>query len=308
VTLHQLRIFKSVSKYLNITRAAAGLHVSQPSISQQLKLLEDEFKIKLYEKVGQGVRLTDAGVQFIRKVEPILFHVDELEQHFKANRDAELEPTLAIGASYAISESLLPRALQSFRETHPRVHVHIHVDRSAVIEAAVLNEEVEVGLFYNPSNHLSLNYDYLGADNVLFVASKADPLITHDEITPDQLRALPIVVQKPRAKGDMPTKILDYLHEHGFSPNIVMQCDSINSVRAAVAGGAGIGFMIESTTRTHPDDLRLITVKGFKTFAFEACVVRHRDKVLSAPAQAFCELARDLGMPQLKQPIEPRLM
>ena len=60
MTLHQLRIFKSVSKYLNITRAAAALHVSQPSISQQLRLLEDEFRIKLYEKVGQGIRLTEA--------------------------------------------------------------------------------------------------------------------------------------------------------------------------------------------------------------------------------------------------------
>ena len=106
----------------------------------------------------------------------------------------------------------------------------------------------------------------------------------------------------------MPTKILDHLREQGFSPNIVMQCDSINSLRAAVAGGAGIGFLIESTAKNQPNDLRLISVKGFETFAFDACVVHHKDTMLSVPAQAFYELVRDLDMPDLKKQIEPPLM
>lgn len=308
MTLHQLRIFKSVAKHLNITRAAAELHVSQPSVSQQLRLLEEEFKVKLYEKVGQGIRLTEAGVQVVRKIEPILFHLDELEQYLQATRKEKPDPTLTVGVSYAISETLLPRALQAFRKIHPQVRIHIHADRSSVIEEAVLNESVEVGLFYNPSNHASLDYHYWGADNVVFVASRSDPLIGTDTITPDQLRALPIVVQKPRAKGDMPNKILDYLREQGFSPNIVMQCDSINSVRAAVAGGAGMGFIIESTARKQPDELKLITVQGFETFAFEACVACHRNRVLSQPAQGFFELVRDLEMPELKRRVEPPLM
>ncbi len=76
MTLHQLRIFICVAKYLKVSRAANELHVSQPAVSQGLRLLEDEFNLKLYSKTNHGIRLTEDGLRFLKNIEPILFRLD----------------------------------------------------------------------------------------------------------------------------------------------------------------------------------------------------------------------------------------
>ena len=109
MTLHQLKIFQVVSQHRNITKASKELRISQPSVFQQVKSLEDSYKTKLYRKIGRGIELTEEGQLFQREVEEILRRVDSLEKKFR------LQPTppagrLMIGASHGPSASLIPSA------------------------------------------------------------------------------------------------------------------------------------------------------------------------------------------------------
>ncbi len=92
MTLHQLRIFDSVARHLNITNAASELHMSQPAVTHQLKLLEQRYGRQFYRKTGQGIALTESGAAFLAAVRPILEEVAKLEKQLEASNryDARL--------------------------------------------------------------------------------------------------------------------------------------------------------------------------------------------------------------------------
>jgi len=80
MTLHQLKVWTVVAKRLSMTKAAAELHIKQPSVTQQVKLLEKEYRVKLYNVNSRGVELTPAGRLFLKYAKKILSHVDNLER------------------------------------------------------------------------------------------------------------------------------------------------------------------------------------------------------------------------------------
>jgi DNA-binding transcriptional LysR family regulator len=89
MTLRQLRIFESVARHLNITRASQELHMSQPAASQQLKLLEQQCETRFVVRTGEGVKLTERGRAFLAVIRPILAQVKNVESTFKIKRVGE---------------------------------------------------------------------------------------------------------------------------------------------------------------------------------------------------------------------------
>jgi len=87
MTLHQLKVWIAVAKRLSMTKAAAELHIKQPSVTQQVKLLEKEYRLKLYEiNFGRGIELTQAGRLFLRYAKKILSQVDNLKKELRSSR------------------------------------------------------------------------------------------------------------------------------------------------------------------------------------------------------------------------------
>ena len=115
MTLHQLKIFQCVGTLLNITKASEILHVSQPSVSQQLKLLEEEFGAKFFARLSQGVELTYEGKQFLEAVKPILSQAELVEKTFKRNPNGNRTVLLRIGGSNNVSADVLPHLLMTFK-------------------------------------------------------------------------------------------------------------------------------------------------------------------------------------------------
>ena len=97
----------------------AVLHISQPSVSQQLKLLEDEFRTKLLVRLNQGVELTSEGREFFDAIRPMLAEADNLEKRFKNSSKANDTAPLIVGGSHNVSVNVLPKLLMAFKERHP---------------------------------------------------------------------------------------------------------------------------------------------------------------------------------------------
>ena len=104
MTLHRLKIFECVVRYLNITKASATLHMSQPSVSQQLKLLEEEFGKKFFTRVSQGVELTAEGKEFFDAIRPMLAEAENLEKVSRVVRK-QTTPCRSSSAGATISPS-----------------------------------------------------------------------------------------------------------------------------------------------------------------------------------------------------------
>src|SRR4030095_3501433 len=99
MTLHQLKIFESVARHLNVTKASQELHISQPAVSQQLKLLEQQCEARFVVRIGQGVELTERGRAFLDAIRPIVAQVGEVESTFKAKPNDKKSNLLTVGGS-----------------------------------------------------------------------------------------------------------------------------------------------------------------------------------------------------------------
>ena len=155
MTLHQLKIFQSVGTLLNITKASEILHISQPSVSQQLKLLEEEFGTKFFARLSQGVELTYEGKQFLDAVSPILAQAELVERTFKRNPKQAM--LLKIGGSHNVSFDVLPELLDHVFENkrasclmNPRA-----CHETELVDAPVVQKKrfavVGAGLYHCPS-------------------------------------------------------------------------------------------------------------------------------------------------------------
>src|ERR1041385_5494098 len=120
-----LRYFVAVAEEENVTRAAERLHVSQPPLSRQIRDLEEELGVQLFERSAKAVRLTDAGRVFLNEARSVLDRVDEATRAVKAI-SSRASGELHLGYAPSLAVDILPRALRQFQSEMPGVRVMLH--------------------------------------------------------------------------------------------------------------------------------------------------------------------------------------
>ena len=119
MTLHQLRIFESVSRHLNVTTASRELHMSPARVSQQLKLLEKQCETRFVVRIGQGMELTERA--FLDAIRPIVAQAEKIEGTFKVKSNEKQPSFLTVGGSGTHVVIVLPKILRAFKHNHPWV-------------------------------------------------------------------------------------------------------------------------------------------------------------------------------------------
>jgi DNA-binding transcriptional LysR family regulator len=286
MTLHQLRIFECVGTVSNITKASEILHTSQPSVSQQLKLLEEEFGTKFFARLSQGVELTYEGKQFLDAVKPILTQAELVEKTFKRNPNGNRTVLLKIGGSNNVSADVLPHLLMTFKQTHPSVQFTLETNDSAVIEKRVLNSEVEIGLITNPSYRSEIVYQPYEEMQVVAFCLPVNP-VAGKTLSLRELAQLPLVV---RTGG----RIEHALRSHRQLVNISVRCEASAAVKAAVGLGMGVGVLYRNAvaSRVASGTLKLIDVPELKEMGVQSFIIFHKRKPIAPVAAEFLEMLR----------------
>jgi LysR family transcriptional regulator, low CO2-responsive transcriptional regulator len=281
MTLHQLRIFESVARHLNVTRASQELQMSQPAVSQQLKLLEQHCDARFIVRIGQGVELTEQGRAFLEAIRPIVAQAEEIESTFKVKSNEKKPSFLTVGGSGSHAVIVLPEILRAFKQNHPWVQFALESNDSGTMEQHILNAEVEIALINHPSYSDQIAYEpYKEMEIVAFALAKS-PFIGK-KITLRELFQIPLVVRRR-------STALRELLRQGYKPNIAVQCDVSEAVEAAVQRELGVGILYRVTVEADLKnrDLKILHVPDLEKIRTKTFIIYNRCRPLSAIAQDF---------------------
>ena len=294
MTIKQFEIFAAVARHRNVTRASEELRLSQPGVSQQLKLLEQSFGVKLLKRNGRGVDLTDTGFIFLNKITPILSQVEDLNRTFGATVLTPKVESLAVGGTYGAAATLLPSILAVFKKTHPLIELALRTGTRRTVEHLLLASEIEVAVVAGNLRSDRLVTEPYGRYRLVAIVTKNHPLAKRRKISTLELAGLPLVMGGGVNQKSAAENFLSRAQSHGLKLNVAMRCESPEAIKIAVREGLGIGLLYADAVKSESKkrefaiiELSDLTIEG------ETWIVYRRDEALSKAAAAFLRLLRD---------------
>lgn len=197
----RLKVFYSVAKHLSFTQASKELYISQPAITKHIRELESLYGVRLFDRLGNKISLTDAGKLMLEHCEQILAAYRRLEYDMNLLKN-EWTGDLRLGASTTISQYVLPPILARFTEKYPKVNVTLMDTNSRNIEQALQNHDIDLGLVEGVFRLPSLKYEPFLHDELVPVVGIQSKLAKKDEIGLDELQQLPLVLRE-RGSGTL---------------------------------------------------------------------------------------------------------
>jgi LysR family hydrogen peroxide-inducible transcriptional activator len=238
--MHQLRYVVAIARAGNISRAAEQCRVAQPSLSQQIKKLEDELGERLFDRLKSGMKLTAAGELFLPRATRIL---DEAECAQREMHDSSslARGVLNLGVLPTIAPYLLPKVIARYSAEYPGIEVVVHEDTTAHLLKLAAVCEIDLAVLSLPLNETTFAMQTLFTEDLLIALPPG-----HSFITKRTLRAVDleserfIVMKKGHCLGD---QVLDFCTRREISPRVSCRSAQIETLQALVEAGLGISFV-----------------------------------------------------------------
>ena len=287
--LYQLRYFLAVAETGNFTKAAAHSFISQPSLSQQILNLEEEFGQKLFHRMGRKAVLTEAGNTLVEGARQILTDVDQTLQDMKENN--RLGPKVSVGAIPTVAPFFFPAVIAHCRASEILIDLHTQEDFRRPLADAVLEGQLDWALISLPFNEPRLHIDKLYSEPLWVAMSSSHPLAHTEHLTFESLRDENFILL-----GEASTLTLQIQHfcgDHDFEPHIGHRCGQLATAKTLTAMGLGITVLPKSArSATDPEGLIFRKFTGPVQPSRDIALVRHRRRHLGAGALLFAEVAR----------------
>ncbi|MEM6315562.1 MAG: LysR substrate-binding domain-containing protein, partial [Planctomycetota bacterium] len=191
--LHQLRYFLAVAEHGAMREAARAVHVAQPSLSKQIKKLEDELGKRLFDRSTQGATLTPAGTALLPRARAILAEVDTVADSVRSEL-GERPKSLAAGAIPTMAPALLPRLVRATRTRFRDLPIRLDENLTEHLVADVVQGTLDFALVSTPVQHARIELEVIGREPLLVALPTHHPLAGRQRVTLTQLRKEPAVV------------------------------------------------------------------------------------------------------------------
>lgn len=238
--LYRLHIFQTVARRLSFTGAAEALHTSQPNISKHVRLLEAELGAALFDRLGGGVSLTDAGRIVFDYAEKLLETADDMRRALN-----ELQGLgrgyLRLGASSTPGIYILPRLLAGFRKQYPGLEVTFRLGNSREIVQELSNDQIDLGFVGGFENTPRIQVQPFMDDELVLIAPEDHVFARAGAIAPQELAGETLIWREAGSgtRGEMVT----LLGELGLRPESGLEISGCKGVKKAVAAGLGLSVV-----------------------------------------------------------------
>ena len=252
--LHQLRYLAAVAQSgLNITAAAQKLHTSQPGVSKQIKLLEDELGFQIFTREGRNLtRITPAGQQVIERAVRILQETQAIRDLATELRD-EGRGNLSIGTTHTQARYVLPEVIRDFRARYPHVRLNLHQGTTEQIAEMVAQDRIDCAIATG-SEHLFGDMTLLPCYrwHRVIVVPREHPLATVPRPSLKQLSGYPLVTYTFSVSG--PSSLPQAFSKAGLTPDVAITARDADVIKAYVRLGLGVGIVAEMAIDPKEDD------------------------------------------------------
>lgn len=285
--IHHLKIFVSVYRNKSFTRASEELRISQPTISEHIKNLENSLACKLFDRLGRSILPTaEADILYPRTLQ-LLDDLYSMQEEVSAAA-AGVRGKLTIGASTIPGTYILPRVACSFKKQYPDVAFEILIKDSATITGMVLQHDLLCGIVGARRTSEKLEYAPLLEDELVLVATKK--VLDQKTITLEKLRTIPFLLRET-GSGTRQTfeNFLARINTATDSFNIVATLGSTSAVKQAVKEGLGTSVLSRIAVQEELDSgmLHAIPIRNMK-MKRKFHLVRQKKRTLPPQYAAFC--------------------
>ena len=305
LTFRQLRVFTEVAQQGSMIRAAAALHLTPPAVSMQIKQVESQVGLLLFDRHGRQVSLSTAGEYFLVHAKRLLAAVKEADNAMA--RFKRLDHGLLTIGIVSTAKYFVPHLLARFHEEHSGVDVRLRVAGNREQLVAMMQAgEVDLSVMGRPPKEIATRAESFAAHPLVFVCPPRHPLLDIGKPPVSALEGYAFIVRE-HGSGTR-TTMESFFAEHRFEPRITMEMSSNETIKQAVMAGMGLSFLSLHTIglEVRSGLLNVLDVQGTPLMRMWN-IVRLQSKLLSPSAEAFRYFIIERGEAHLLAHDEPLL-
>jgi LysR family transcriptional activator of glutamate synthase operon len=259
--LHQLRVFQAAVKSGGFTRAGDELHLSQSTVSQHIKLIEQELGGPLFMRVGKRVLVTEAGSVLLQYTERILRDLKNAEMAIREINELR-RGTVRLGVGPTTLIYRLPHVLRDYKRRFPDIDLIVLAGTTEFLLEALRLQHLDVAIVMKTAPQPGLTMTPLGREELVLILSREHPLARQRTLDPSHLAGLRFILyEKNTAMQDLIDRFFESL---GVIPRIDMEVENNEAIKSLVRVGLGASILPLCAVANDPPDgpLRILRVKG----------------------------------------------
>ncbi len=300
-TLRQLRIFAAAARSQSFTRASQELHLSQPAVSMQIRQLENNIELPLFEQTGRQLFLTDAGrvlYGYVKRLEEVISEADEVLEGMKGLHRGHLRVSVASTANYFAA-----RLLANFSKQYPEVSISLDVTNRERLLKQLADNETDIVIMGEPPTDVDLVAEAFMENPLVAIAAPDHPLAGKHKIALEEL-AEHRFVQRESASGTR-AAITRFFEEHGLTVQPGLEMRSNESIKQAIEAGLGVGMVSLHTLELELETGRIavLDVEGLPLIR-HWYMVQRQGKRHTPVMRSFHDYVLDQAEHQVRLPAE----
>lgn len=282
-----LRAFVVVADTTSFSLAAEKLHLTQPAVSKRISTLEGELNVRLFDRLGRKILLTEAGVTLLPRARRILTEMDDSRRAL-LNLSGQIAGTLILATSHHIGLHRLPPVLRSFTSRYPQVQLDMRFMGSEIACEAIAQGEVELGIVTLPLQpQYPIKAIPIWEDQLVPVINQGHPLSRVQRILPDQLGAYRAILP---GEGTFTRELIDRaLASLGIQVKVAFSTNYLETIKMMVSVGLGWSMLPRNMVDTELAMLELEALNMRRSLG----VVQHSERTLSNAAQAMLDILKN---------------
>jgi DNA-binding transcriptional LysR family regulator len=254
MNLNHLRAFVAVAESLSFSRAANRLHISQPALSHQIRLLEEELETRLFLRDRRNVRLSATGQEILDDVVRLLDHADAIRHRARSSAKGCIG-TLRIGFVASATHPVIPRMTQIFHKAFPKVALSLKNIPTVQQIDALRDHRIDIGVVRLPLHEPDIEIFPLFSEPFAVVFSRQHPLREKQKFSLRDLEKEPFVSYCERQAPAFFQHWTGLCRKSGFTPRIVQEASEMETVLALVSTGVGVAIVPQEIARRHKSSL-----------------------------------------------------